>query len=240
MSGQPQPPRIEQPFAAEAGADYITNPFPVASQIAITPGAASLTDGFPPICFIVGDGGIPPTGDDFNGILFLLSSWVAYLAAGQLPLYDATLQTAMGGYAIGARLQQAGNPLAAWVNAVAGNTTDPDTGGAGWISSTILYSNVALTGVNNVVLPGISDYIIDVDCSGGAIAFTGFVAQRDGQKITFRKSDSSGNALTFVYASGASSAPNQFQIIPAGISIPIQYGSGTFQHNAVLNKWIQV
>lgn len=245
MSGQPTPPRIVEPFANSAPActqaapvpGGKTFPFPVASQISVLNGAASLNDGFVPLNMLP-VGGVPPFGIDMNGILYILSSWAAFFAAGQYPAYDATLQTAMGGYAQGARVQQAANPLAFWTSAVNANMTDPDTGGAGWISSTPLYSSVALTGVNNVVLPGPSDYIIDVSASGGAITYTGFVAQRDGQKITFRKSDSSANAVDFTGSSGSSTAANQMQIVSIGL--PIQYATLTIQYNSTLARWIQI
>lgn len=241
MSGQPTPPRIVEAFGINAGAGYITNPLPVASQISVTPGAASLNDGFPPLCFQpTGSGGVPPSGKDFNGILYLLSAWVAYLAAGQYSQFDSTLATDMGGYAEGAVLQQSGNPLASWTSTTAGNSNDPDTGGADWISSVPIYSNAALTGVNNVVLPGPSDYVIDVSTSGGAITFTGFVGQRDGQRVTFIKSDNSANALQFASLSGSSSAANQLRIVSPGVSLITQYSSLTIQYSQVLSKWVQV
>lgn len=240
MSGQPTPPRIVEAFAIDAASQYITNPFPVPSQIGITDGAASLHDGFPPLTFLaLNAGGVPPSGADFNGILYLLSAWVAFLAAGQRPAYDATLQTDMSGYAQGATIQQSADNTATWTSTVSGNTTDPDTGGAGWRSSKQLYSNVALTGVNNVALPGPSDYLIDVSASGGAIAYTGFVAQRDGQQITFRKSDNSANAITFANSSGSSSAANQMQL-PGTASLPVQYTTFTIKYNSTLAAWFQV
>lgn len=247
MAGQPTPPRLVEPFANSATActqaapvpGGKTSPFPVASQIAVLNGAASLADGFVPLNMST-VAGVPPFGIDMNGILFIVSSWAAFFAAGQYPAYDATLQTAMGGYAQGARVQQAANPLAFWTSAVNANMTDPDTGGAGWISSTKLYSNAALTGVNNVVLPGASDYLIDVDASGGAIAYTGFVAQRGGQRVTFRKSDASGNAITFASLSGSSTSANQMQIVTTGISLPIRYATFTIEYNSTLNFWAQV
>lgn len=247
MSGQPTPPRLVEPFAKNATActqaapvpGGKTAPFPVTSQIPTLNGAASLDDGFVPLNMTT-TGGVPPFGIDMNGILFVISSWAAFFAAGQYPAYDATLQTAMGGYAQGARVQQAANPLAFWTSAVSANMTNPDTGGAGWISSTKLYSNAALTGVNNVVLPGVSDYLIDVDASGGAIAYTGFVAQRGGQRITFRKSDASGNAITFASLSGSSASANQMQIVTTGISLPIRYATFTIEYNSTLDFWVQV
>lgn len=240
MAGQPQPTRLLKAFAADAISDDITLPIPEPSQVAIEPGAASLTDGFPPACFQdPASGGVLPSGADFNGVLRMATEPAAYLMAGQRPFYDATLQTFMGGYAIGSVLAQAANPAASWVSIVDANMSDPDTGGAGWVSSVTLYSNAALATVNDVVLPGASDYIIDVDCTAGALAFTGFVAQRDGQRITLRKSDASANGLTVVSASGASLPANRCNVVAPSIGAPLQYMDFTIRYVQTLARWIQ-
>lgn len=242
MSGQPTPPRIVEAFAKNATActpaspvaGGKTSPFPAAAPA--TPGAASLDTGFPasnmtdPLA-----GGIPPWGVDVNGILYLLSSWVAFLAAGQLPGYDATLQTAMTGYAQGAVLQQASDPTATWISSTAANVTDPDTGGAGWISSKPLYSSIVATSGahNNVVLPGPSDYVLDFDTTAGAASYSGFVAQRDGQRLTI--SCTGANNLTLTALAG-STAGNQLRL-PTDLSL-VQNQTATIQYSAGAGKWV--
>ncbi len=70
------------PFANAAGPSYITT-IPEASQIGITAGAASLTDGFVPLNFQpVGSGGVPPRGVDFNGLLKQITQWSQWQNAG--------------------------------------------------------------------------------------------------------------------------------------------------------------
>jgi len=55
---------------------------PQASQIGITNCAASLTDGFPPLTFVpVAQGGCPPFGSDFNGILRQITQWSQWMQA---------------------------------------------------------------------------------------------------------------------------------------------------------------
>jgi hypothetical protein len=244
MSGQAQPPRLVEPFAtsatectqAAAVKGGKTFPFPVPSQSTVLNGAASLTDGFPALTMTDPEvGGIPPFGIDMNGILFIVTSWVAFFAAGQYPSYDATLQAAMGGYAAGARVQQASNALAFWSSNVAGNMTDPDTGGAGWVSSTPLYSAAALTGTNDVVLPGASDYVIDVSTTAGAVTYSGFVAQRDGQKLTF--TNTGANLLNFSALTG-SAAGNQL-CVPTSLAC-VQNQSYTFQYSTGKGKWLLI
>ena len=242
MAGQAQPPRLLEPFAKNAPectqaspiAGGKTFPFPQESQQSILNGAASLDDGFVPLNMTDPTlGGVPPFGIDENGILFYVSAWVVYFAAGQIPFYDATLQTFMGGYAIGTVLAQAADPHETWTSLVDANVTDPDTGGAGWVSSVPLYSAAALTGTNDVVLPGPSDYVINV---AAATNFTGFVAQRDGQCITFVFTGASG-LLEFTPLA-TSAAGNQISASGTlgynkGDSVKIQYSQG-------FGKWLVI
>ncbi len=125
------PPKIPTPFAASAGGSYIRT-VPVPSQIGVVAGAASFTDGFPPLTFVpAGSGGYPPDGRDMNYLLNLLSQWARWFAAGGIPQYDATFATAIGGYPNKAILAaSAGGSL--WQSTVDNNTTNPDTGGANW------------------------------------------------------------------------------------------------------------
>lgn len=125
------PVQIQLPFANGDGSK--TNPVPVPSQISITPGAASFTDGFPPLCATpVSSGGIPPSKADMDGILFMLSGIDRWVSAGAGFPYSSAFSTAIGGYPIGARvLRAAGSGY--WLSIADNNTTDPDTGGAGWI-----------------------------------------------------------------------------------------------------------
>lgn len=245
MAGQPVPPRLVEAFAINAPActpaapiaGGKTSPFPAPSQISVQDGTASLNDGFVPLNMTDPTaGGIPPFGIDMNGILYLISAWAAYLGAGQIPAYDATLQTAMGGYALGARIQQAGNTNAVWISTVDGNMTNPDAAGAGWLSSVPLYSAAALAGTNDIVLPGISDYVIDIDTTAGPRTITGFVAQRPWQKITLGTAGV--NTVQYNPLTG-SAANNQIRLSAGGIAI-LQNDSITFQNVPTLNKWVQV
>lgn len=125
------PAKFPIPFANSAGAGYIRT-IPVSSQIGITNGAASLTDGFVPLNFLpVGSGGVPPFGQDFNGLLNEITSWNRWAQAGGPVGYDSAFSTAIGGYPKGAIIAAAtaGN---FWLCTVDNNTSDPDTAGAGW------------------------------------------------------------------------------------------------------------
>lgn len=248
--GQATPPVILEPFAKNATAcspaapvpGGKTSPFPQASQIDTTEGAASLDDGFVPLNMTdLVDGGVPPFGVDMNGILFLLSSHVAALAAGQLYVWSATLSTFMEGYAVGAVVQQAADPNAFWVNTVAGNTEDPDSGtpgGSGWWSTKPLNTTSAPTAGthNDLTLVGASDEIHDVSTAAGNIVVTGFVAQRDGQRLLIRKTSSDANTYTLESLTG-SAAANQMQL-PGNMVLAVQYQTIAIRWNATVDKWV--
>ena len=213
------------------------NAIPVPSQIGTTPGAASWTDGFPPLCLTpIGSGGIPPSGKDMNGVLWTLSNLLLYWNSGLIAFpYDGTFQTAISGYPIGAKLLQAADNTATWTSNTAANATDPDTGGAGWISSKPLYATTAPTAGahNDVALPGPSDYVLDVDTTAGAASFSGFVAQRDGQCVVVNNTGA--NLLTLSALTG-SSAANQFRL-PTDLAL-VQNQSATLQYSTGATKWV--
>ena len=126
------PSKIPLPFANSAGSSY-KNTIPVASQIGITNGKASLTDGFPPLTFqAISAGGVPPFGADFNGILNEITAIQQWQEAGGFFPYDSAFSTTVGGYPKGAVLQST-TFNGFWTSTVENNTSNPDTGGAGWV-----------------------------------------------------------------------------------------------------------
>lgn len=126
------PTKFQIPFA-NAAQPGLTRPIPVASQSGINPGAASLTDGFPQETFVnTNAGGIPPDGRDFNGLLNQITRWSQWQGAGALVPHDAEFSGLIGGYPQGALLAGT-NPENVWLCIVDDNTSNPDTGGAGWL-----------------------------------------------------------------------------------------------------------
>jgi hypothetical protein len=231
----PVPPVIVEAFAT-AG---LKNSIPVPSQISTDPGAASYTDGFPPLTMTpIPSGGIPPSGKDMNGILFAISAHTAWLQAGNGYVYSAVKVAATGGYDLGAILAKV-DGSGTWRSAVAANVTDPDAGGAGWVSSNPLYAATApgAGSHNDVVLPGVSDYVLNVDTSAGDVTFTGFVAQRDGQRIYLTNVGTSGYLLTLAALAG-SSALNQIRV-PTDLSA-ITNQTYVLQYSTGAGKWILV
>lgn len=119
------PGKIVLPFANGGS----KNAIPVTTT---TPGAASLTAGFPPETMEdPSAGGIGPSGLDFNGIFNAATGVDRWMCAGAGFPFDATFATAVGGYPLGARVLRA-DGAGYWRSTVNSNTANPDTGGAGW------------------------------------------------------------------------------------------------------------
>ena len=120
------PTRFQLPWAKNAAGAYIRT-VPVASQIGIQNGAASYSDGFVPDNFIqIAAGGVPPFGQDMNGVLNETTTWDQWYQAGAPIPYDSTFATAVGGYPKGAMLDSAITPGAQWFSSVDSNLTNPD------------------------------------------------------------------------------------------------------------------
>lgn len=123
------------PWGDSAGAGFI-RPIPTVSQIGTEDGAASLTDGFPPLTFQpLGSGGVPPFGQDTNGILFRITAALQWAAAGGPFFWNSAFRTAIGGYPLYSML----NGIAVgtlWMSKVDNNTVNPDLTPTNWFSIT--------------------------------------------------------------------------------------------------------
>lgn len=137
------PTKFNIPFGQSAGAGF-TRVIPEASQIGIQAGAASLTDGFVPDNFIpVGSGGVPPFGEDMNGILRQITQWSRWQNAGATVVFDGTFAAAIGGYPKGTILASAAVNGLFYSSAIDDNTTDPDADSSNWFT----FSQVGATRV---------------------------------------------------------------------------------------------
>lgn len=151
MQASQIPTKMPVAWGAGAGNSFIRT-IPTNSQIGITNGAASFTDGFPPDCFTaIAAGGVPPFGQDANGILNIITLWLQWVqAGGGVPTYDSSFQSAIGGYPKGCVVGSATNVGVIWISTADNNTTNPDTGGAGWVNAigSLLGTNNEWTGTN--------------------------------------------------------------------------------------------
>lgn len=144
------PTRFPIPFANAAVPPYV-HVVPEASQIGVTPGAASLTDGFPPANFtMVSAGGIPPLGDDMNGILKQTTQQSRWDQAGAPAIYNSSFAGSIGGYPKGTLLSSELYDGYLWLCTADDTATDPDGGTpdvplAGW-AAVALQGGSATTG----------------------------------------------------------------------------------------------
>lgn len=123
-----QPAQITVPF----GTGGLKNAIPAAAD-PVT-GNAGYSGGFPAINMTPKvAGGIPPFGEDFNGIFFDVTTAIQFLEAGGSFPYSSAFSTAVGGYPLGAKVINSAK-TGFWLNLVANNTTNPDSGGAGWVN----------------------------------------------------------------------------------------------------------
>jgi hypothetical protein len=121
------PAKFALAFASAAGAGF-TRPVPTIPTGTV--GQASLQTGFPPANFNpVAAGGVPPFGQDFNGLFNQVTAWNQWVSAGGgAPTFDGTFSTSIGGYPNGAFLSALNNPGHFWISLVDNNTVNPDSG----------------------------------------------------------------------------------------------------------------
>lgn len=120
------PLRFQIPWAKNAGGSFIRT-VPVASQIGVNAGFASYNDGFVPDNFTqIAAGGVPPFGQDMNGVLNETTTWDQWYQAGAPIPFDATFASAIGGYPKGAKLASAILAGADWYSTADNNATNPD------------------------------------------------------------------------------------------------------------------
>jgi len=197
MQSSNTPDKLVLPFAASGA----KNTIPAASQIGITAGKASLTDGFPPLTRTpLSAGGVPPSGLDMNGILYEMSAVIRWANAGGGYPFDAVFagDTNVGGYPKGARVLRS-DGLGYWFNTVDNQLVDPESAGAaaaGWTPDytsgvtvvTMTGSNVTLTALQygkpiviisgtltanlNLIFPNITGEWTVVNGASGAFSVT--------------------------------------------------------------------
>jgi hypothetical protein len=130
MQTSNKPGKLTLPFANSGS----KNSIPVPSQIGITPGAASYTDGFPPLTMTpLEAGGVPPSGFDFNGVFFAITAALRWEAAGAGYAYDSAFATDsnIGGYPLNALVARS-DGKGYWINLAENNTTNPESSGSNW------------------------------------------------------------------------------------------------------------
>jgi hypothetical protein len=150
--GVPNPTFIPEPFANTAPGGNVNFPIPDAPP-GTPANAASWSKGFPSITMQPEvSGGLPPLGQDFNGILQTVTQGLCALQAGQFYLYNNTYATAISGYDLGAILWML-DGSGFWLNISGGNTTNPDNDStaANWVPA-ISYGKTIIAGLTGGIV----------------------------------------------------------------------------------------
>lgn len=129
MKASDIPVKIDIPFASQAGADFAA----VIPEAPTAPGRASWELGFPPQNMEpVAVGGIPPFGQDMNGVFLVSTAWLRWQAAGSPVPWDSAFSASVGGYPKGATVYAA-NGIGWWISMADDNVSNPDAAGANWL-----------------------------------------------------------------------------------------------------------
>lgn len=176
-----QPTKVQVPFANSG----TKNTIPVASQIGITAGAASYTDGFPPLTFTpIASGGVPPSGADFNGIFNAITALLRWQSGGGHFTYDSSWSSANGGYAKGALLLKV-DGSGFWFNTTDSNTVNPDTVGTGWSDFASAFSTPLASTADVQAGTSSTKAVTPAAMQAGKIVQSASVATTSGSAIDF-------------------------------------------------------
>lgn len=148
-----EPVKIITPWASTGS----KNPIPANANN--TTGAAGFDKGFPDITMTPAEaGGIPPAGQDFNGILYLITEIIRYMQAGGIPTFSQSMSLEISGYPKGVMVIGE-DKKTIWISKIDGNTSNPNSSVGLWDPI-----DIGLLGVlssNWAVYPDLSISIID-------------------------------------------------------------------------------
>lgn len=124
-----EPKRLTKAFAEEG----LKNTIPETANENTAANAATYSKGFPAVTMTpIAVGGQPPSGKDMNGILYELSSHIAYMNKGGQYKFDADFCEEVGGYDVGA-VVQSDDGLTLYANQSPKNKTNPNSRSSkGW------------------------------------------------------------------------------------------------------------
>jgi len=209
-----KPTTIVEPFANSGS----KNTIPVTASP--TPGRASLDTGFPSLTMTpVSQGGVPPSGLDFNGILNWITQHTTWLNGGGQYTFDATLAAFIGGYPVGMVLQS-NDGLSSYVNVQSGNSTDfnstPSSIGVSWLP----FGGAAVS----------ADSVVTVNTTGGTTTLTGDQASKRIIKVTGTLTSNANIIVPNTYSKSwiiqnATTGAFAVNVAPSGgTSVPVSQG----------------
>jgi hypothetical protein len=218
------PQLIVKPFAAAALPANITLPIPVVPTV--TPGQASFNEGFPPVTMIdpASLGGVPPFGQDFNGLYYMITSYLAWIQGGGGFFYSAAFVAANTGYFPGAVLKSATVAGRYWYNTLADNANDPDVTPTGWVPYTVFGSPTG----SQAAAPAAGTFTVALTAGAGFLEVT----PTGNATLTNVTGAFVGQILTITNLSGAFSLT-----IQAGANFRMNGDLGLLQNNSASFRW---
>ncbi|HHO3520269.1 TPA: hypothetical protein ACRRH6_003528 [Klebsiella pneumoniae] len=142
------PSRIAKLFAVNGN----KNTIPVDSTSStLSAGQATYDSGYPPLTMTaISAGGIPPSGQDMNGILYDITRKQQWRDAGGGFPFDATFATAIGGYPSGAIIPSS-DFTGFWQNTINNNSANPESSlVTGWLPQDFYGSSLISVSTENV------------------------------------------------------------------------------------------
>lgn len=207
------PNQITVPFATSG----LKNAIPAAAN-PVT-GNAGYDAGFPATNMTPKEaGGIPPFGQDFNGILFDITTALQFIEAGGVFPYSSSFATAVGGYPVGATVLRS-DGAGLWRNTTPNNTSNPESFGVGWQPEGSVNSSIAMSNAN-VTLSA-------VQAARNVILITGTLTANLNMIFpTYQRQWSVVNNATGAFSVTCKTASGSGVAVPTGSSVLI-YGDGT-------------
>ena len=212
-------------WASSATSDTITYPIPATTA---TTGRAALGTGFTTANMTpLSAGGVPPFGQDFNGVLKMLSTSSQNYESGSIPAFNADFATAVGGYPLNAIVTYGSTAGQFWVSTADDNITVPGTSNASWAVSYLTQSKLDTLYVKQYT----DDETYEVTQIGINKTTGDFVAYADGAWQSYQPAGdyaTNSQVLSYLLAGtglGKSQANPGYQILPGGTII--QYGSSS-------------
>ncbi|ENQ6475095.1 hypothetical protein AAHW98_10060 [Klebsiella variicola subsp. variicola] len=143
------PSRIAKLFAVNGN----KNSIPVdSSSSTLSAGKATYDSGYPPLTMTpISAGGIPPAGQDMNGILYDITRKQQWRDAGGGFPFDSTFASAIGGYPSGAIIPSS-DFTGFWQNTVNNNSINPESASTatGWVPQDFYGSSLVSVSASNV------------------------------------------------------------------------------------------
>jgi len=245
------PTKITVPWASSG--TYTTIPSAADNVL----GRAGWDLGFPPINLTAKEaGGIPPFGQDMNGLGYAVSAALRWLegVSGAYP-YDSAFATAVGGYPVGALVWRT-DGSGYWRNTVGGNLTDPEAFGAGWQPEQAGVATVAMSNANvtlaalqagrsiimitgtltanlNLIFPTYAQQWLIVNAASGAYSVTCKTASGSGVAVaTGATAQVYGDGTNIILSQANPAMYSPIQSISASVAanaMGIGYAGGTLQ-----------